>query len=126
MANGAKIVRADYPPRQLHRRPTTAAAGAEPTPSPPRTAAAPEVDTPERSECNYDTATAELAGALAAHGNRVILAPGATDDSDRYGRLLRYVDTPSGADIGHPVTITGPDYHSLDRDGDGVACESQR
>jgi endonuclease YncB( thermonuclease family) len=28
------------------------------------------------------------------------------------------------ADIGHPVTITGPDYHRLDRDGDGVACEA--
>jgi TolA-binding protein len=28
------------------------------------------------------------------------------------------------ADIGHPVTITGTDYHDLDRDGDGIACES--
>jgi len=28
------------------------------------------------------------------------------------------------ADIGHQVTITGPDYHDLDRDGDGIACES--
>jgi hypothetical protein len=28
------------------------------------------------------------------------------------------------ADIGHQVTITGPDYHDLDRDGDGIGCES--
>ena len=28
------------------------------------------------------------------------------------------------ADIGHKVRITGPDYHNLDRDGDGWGCES--
>ena len=28
------------------------------------------------------------------------------------------------ADIGHPVRITGQDFHRLDRDGDGWACES--
>jgi micrococcal nuclease len=28
------------------------------------------------------------------------------------------------ADIGHQVSITGADYHGLDRDGDGVGCES--
>ena len=27
------------------------------------------------------------------------------------------------SDIGHPVTITGPDYHGLDADGDGIGCE---
>lgn len=27
-------------------------------------------------------------------------------------------------DIGHRVYITGPDYHRLDADGDGVGCES--
>lgn len=27
-------------------------------------------------------------------------------------------------DIGHSVRITGPDYHRLDRDGDGIGCES--
>lgn len=27
-------------------------------------------------------------------------------------------------DIGHPVTVTGSDPHRLDRDGDGVGCES--
>jgi hypothetical protein len=28
------------------------------------------------------------------------------------------------SDIGHPVEITGPDYHDLDRDGDGWGCDS--
>jgi hypothetical protein len=28
------------------------------------------------------------------------------------------------ADIGHPVAVTGGDPHGLDRDGDGVGCES--
>lgn len=27
-------------------------------------------------------------------------------------------------DIGHPITVTGSDPHRLDRDGDGVGCES--
>ncbi len=27
------------------------------------------------------------------------------------------------ADIGHPVAVSGPDPHGLDRDGDGVGCE---
>lgn len=26
-------------------------------------------------------------------------------------------------DIGHPVTIIGPDCHGLDADGDGIGCE---
>jgi endonuclease YncB( thermonuclease family) len=28
------------------------------------------------------------------------------------------------SDIGHPVVITGPDYHRLDRDGDGIGCDA--
>jgi hypothetical protein len=27
------------------------------------------------------------------------------------------------ADIGHRVEIDGPDYHRLDRDGDGIGCD---
>jgi hypothetical protein len=27
------------------------------------------------------------------------------------------------ADIGHRVEIDGPDYHRLDRDGDGTGCD---
>jgi hypothetical protein len=27
-------------------------------------------------------------------------------------------------DVGHAVRVTGPDPHGLDKDGDGVGCES--
>lgn len=26
-------------------------------------------------------------------------------------------------DVGHPVRVTGPDPHDLDRDGDGIGCD---
>lgn len=156
------------------------------------------IDTPERGQCGYQNAT-DLMEYLVL-GKEVTLVPGARDDRDRYGRLLRYIDVdgkdagremigsgwaiarydsrdgygahpregdyvvldaqvpdktcpapapapapaqpapapaaPAGepwnmpgpdldcGDIGHPVLITGPDYHRLDRDGDGRACES--
>jgi endonuclease YncB( thermonuclease family) len=171
------------------------------------------IDTPERGECNYQAATLELGYALAAHGNTVVLASKSGEDTDKYGRLLRYfesakdgtdfnlhmvstglaiarydsrdgygahpressyisTDAANGApacaatqaptppptaapapfaqaapapaagaaggaepwnqpgpdldcaDIGHVVYITGPDYHNLDRDRDGIGCES--
>ena len=48
------------------------------------------IDTPERGACGYDSAT--LAMAALVLGETVTLVPGATSDTDRYGRLLRYVD----------------------------------
>jgi endonuclease YncB( thermonuclease family) len=157
------------------------------------------IDTPERGDCGFEDATAR-AESVAPIGTAVLLvsAGAGKDDTDRYGRLLRYVDTPAAdvgyelldaglaiarydsrdgygwhpresdyiaaddatpqtcsvpaapapppvaaappagggepwnqpgpdldcADIGQRVVITGPDYHGLDRDGDGVGCES--
>jgi micrococcal nuclease len=53
------------------------------------------IDTPERGQCGYTEATSALAGLTL---NRAVsLLPGARDDTDRYGRLLRYVDA-SGTD----------------------------
>jgi endonuclease YncB( thermonuclease family) len=53
------------------------------------------IDTPERGQCGYTEATSALAGLTL---NRSVgLIPGARDDTDRYGRLLRYVDA-SGTD----------------------------
>lgn len=153
------------------------------------------IDTPERGECGYEAASDRLATLVL--GTPVSLVSGKGEDTDRYDRLLRYVDvgstdagevllreglaiprynstdgygwhpreelyarvaappvcragalpagskqTPSAhtgtgpepwnqpgpdldcADIGRRVQITGPDYHRLDRDGDGWACES--
>jgi len=48
------------------------------------------IDTPERGACGYDSAT--LAMAALVDGRDVTLVPGAVEDADRYGRLLRYVD----------------------------------
>jgi endonuclease YncB( thermonuclease family) len=48
------------------------------------------IDTPERGACGYDSAT--LAMAALVLGEPVTLVPGATEDVDRYGRLLRYLD----------------------------------
>lgn len=48
------------------------------------------IDTPERGECGFESATSMLASMVA--NRRVALIPGARDDADRYGRLLRYVE----------------------------------
>lgn len=48
------------------------------------------IDAPERGECGFDSATAAIS--VRVLGMEVSLVPGAVDDEDRYGRLLRYVD----------------------------------
>ena len=48
------------------------------------------VDTPELGECGFDRAAATLERLVL--WKRVRLTASATDDRDRYGRLLRYVD----------------------------------
>lgn len=51
------------------------------------------IDTPERGACGYESATQAMS--VLVLGRQVSLVAGATDDSDRYGRLLRYVDVGS-------------------------------
>src|SRR5690606_14101390 len=51
---------------------------------------------PERGECGYSEAASELARMVG--GKEVRLVPGARDDRDRYGRLLRYVEV-DGVDV---------------------------
>ena len=51
------------------------------------------IDTPERGACGYESATQAMS--VLVLGRRVTLVPGAADDADRYGRLLRYVDVGS-------------------------------
>jgi endonuclease YncB( thermonuclease family) len=48
------------------------------------------IDTPERGACGYESATQAMS--VLVLGRPVTLTPGAVDDADRYGRLLRYVD----------------------------------
>lgn len=47
------------------------------------------IDTPERGECGYDTATTNMQRLVL--GKRVLLTV-SDEDTDRHGRLLRYVD----------------------------------
>jgi endonuclease YncB( thermonuclease family) len=54
------------------------------------------IDTPERGECGYDAATANMERLVL--GKRVRLTM-SDEDTDRYGRLLRYVDV-GGRDAG--------------------------
>jgi endonuclease YncB( thermonuclease family) len=75
------------------------------------------IDTPERGRCGYDSATLALADLVL--GEEVTLVPGATDDTDRYGRLLRYVDV-GDVDAGLRLVEEGWALARYDsRDGSG-------
>lgn len=66
------------------------------------------IDTPERGECNFGPATSQLRSQIAAYGNTVVLVPVSNvDDTDRYGRLLRYIDAPDGTDLGRNLIASG-------------------
>lgn len=72
------------------------------------------IDTPERGECGFESASSALASMIS--GRRVALIPGARDNADRYGRLLRYVEL-NGADAGYSLLSSGlaiARYDSLD------------
>jgi micrococcal nuclease len=75
------------------------------------------IDTPERGECGYDEATAALRSLIG--GAQVRLVPGARDDVDRYGRLLRYVEA-NGMDANLEMVRSGLAITRYDsRDGYG-------
>jgi endonuclease YncB( thermonuclease family) len=76
------------------------------------------IDTPEQGECGADEASALLAGLIT--GQTITLVPGARDDVDRYGRLLRYVEA-NGVDAGLMMIESGRAIARYDgRDGYGV------
>ena len=75
------------------------------------------IDTPERGECGYTEASNTLT--VMAGGKTVELSPGAVDDRDRYGRMLRYVDA-GGVDAGLALIEQGLAAARYDsRDGYG-------
>lgn len=55
------------------------------------------LDTAEPGECGFREASEALAQLIGT--NKINLSPAGTDDKDRYGRLLRYVDV-EGRDVG--------------------------
>lgn len=58
------------------------------------------IDTPERGECGHAEASAAI-GRLLSAGDRVTLElPKGQNDRDRYDRLVRYVLTADGVDLG--------------------------
>lgn len=75
------------------------------------------IDTPERGECGFATASQRLADLV--EGRSVVLVPGASDDVDRYDRLLRYVEV-DGTDAGLSLIESGLAVSRYDsRDGYG-------
>jgi len=75
------------------------------------------IDTPERGACGYESATQALT--VLVLGREVQLVPGAAEDADRYGRLLRYVDV-AGQDAGLSLIEDGWAIARYDsRDGYG-------
>lgn len=75
------------------------------------------IDAPERGECGHGEATMVLASLV--WDRDVQLVPGARDDSDRYGRLLRYVEV-GGVDANLEMIRSGRAIARYDsRDGYG-------
>lgn len=74
------------------------------------------IDTPERGECGFDEATADLVRLVEGRSVRLTRTG---EDTDRYGRLLRYVDV-GGLDAGLRLIRTGRAIARYDsRDGYG-------
>ena len=81
------------------------------------------IDTPERGECGYDQATANLASLVS--GKEVTLVSGARDDKDHYGRLLRYIQV-GNIDVGLEQIKAGYAIARYDsRDGYGAHPREQ-
>jgi endonuclease YncB( thermonuclease family) len=58
------------------------------------------IDTPERGECGNDAANAAIESQLAPGDTVTLELPSGENDQDQYGRLIRYVTTAAGVDLG--------------------------
>lgn len=65
------------------------------------------IDAPERDECGYAEAAAQVSALLGPGAAITLTLPDGENDTDRYGRLLRYVDTADGVDVGMSVVTAG-------------------
>ena len=73
------------------------------------------IDTPERGDCGYGKATQHAKNVL---GSRVrLINPASVKDRDKYGRLLRYVQTLRGRDLGLAQINDGARARYDSRDG---------
>jgi endonuclease YncB( thermonuclease family) len=89
------------------------------------------IDTPERGKCGYDESGDRLSELIL--NAEVQLVTGGTDDRDRNGRLLRYVDI-GGVDAGRILIEEGfaiarydsrDDYPEHDRESDYIKIDSE-
>jgi hypothetical protein len=81
------------------------------------------IDTPERGECGFDAATANMERLVL--GKRVRLRV-SDENADRYGRLLRYVNV-GRIDVGHQQIRAGLAIARYDsRDGYGYHARENR
>jgi endonuclease YncB( thermonuclease family) len=75
------------------------------------------IDTPERGECGY-TEAADHVTSLIRRGDPVIIErPAGANDTDQHGRMLRYVLTSDGEDVGMSLLAAGlavARYDSMD------------
>lgn len=65
------------------------------------------IDAPELGECGYDEATTFVSSLLPPGDPITLELPPGENDTDAYGRLLRYIDTPQGVDIGSSLLTAG-------------------
>ena len=73
------------------------------------------IDTPERGDCGYAKATQHAKNVL---GSQVrLINPASVNDHDKYGRLLRYVQTLGGRDLGLAQIKNGARARYDSRDG---------
>ena len=75
------------------------------------------IDTPEKGECGFEYAKLSLENLLS--DGEILFFDGAASDTDKYGRLLRYVEV-SGVDAGLQLITEGLAIARYDsRDGYG-------
>jgi hypothetical protein len=75
------------------------------------------IDTPERGQCGYLHATRHAARIAPAGTSIRLVNPASVKNRDHYGRLLRYVQTRSGVDVGLAQIRNGARARYDSRDG---------
>lgn len=65
------------------------------------------IDAPERGVCGHAEASALVSSVLSKGDLTILELPAGQNDEDRYGRMLRYVDTAQGVDVGLSLLTAG-------------------
>jgi len=65
------------------------------------------IDAPESGACGYPEASALVSSLLSPGDPTILTLPEGENEADQYGRILRYVDTAQGVDIGLSLLTAG-------------------